>query len=132
MSLVHYQDEIWKDLEKESLDNALPPCQMKIGTIKGGSRHAKKSHEVLMMMKAAQLGWAGARAGKKQEQGRSRVGVGRKVSKSRAEVGEGPGAGAGQTGRSWAEDEQGWSKTGVGAGQAQMRTKAAGGARWEQ
>ena len=31
MSLIHYQDEVWKNLENDSLDNALPPCQMKIG-----------------------------------------------------------------------------------------------------
>ena len=35
-------------------------------TIKGGSRRAEKSRKVLMMMKAAKLGWAGAGAGKEQ------------------------------------------------------------------
>ena len=56
-------------------------------TIKGGSRRAEKSRKVLMMMmKAAKLGWAGtagheqgrskARAGLKHEQGRSRAGTG--------------------------------------------------------
>ena len=38
-------------------------------TIKGGSRRAEKSSKVLMMMKAAKLGWAGAGAGKKTAQG---------------------------------------------------------------
>ena len=44
-----------------------------INTIKGGCRRAKKSHKVLMMMmmKAAKLGWAGPGAGQKQ----SRSGV---------------------------------------------------------
>ena len=32
-------------------------------TIKGGSRRAEKSRKVLMMMKAAKLGWAGSGAG---------------------------------------------------------------------
>ena len=57
-------------------------------TIKGGSRRAEKSRKVLMMMmKAAKLGWAGpgagqgrgkskARAGQRREQGRSRAGAG--------------------------------------------------------
>ena len=37
-------------------------------TIKGGSRRAEKSRKVLMMMmlKAAKLGWAGPGAGQKQ------------------------------------------------------------------
>ena len=43
-------------------------------TIKGGYRRAEKSRKVLMMMKAAKLGWAGPGAG--QEQTRSRVGAG--------------------------------------------------------
>ena len=38
--------------------------------IKGGSRRAEKSCKVLMMMKAAKLGWAGA--GKEQGWSRSR------------------------------------------------------------
>ena len=45
----------------------------------------KKSCKVLMMMKAAKLGWAGAGAGKKQgwtksraRKGRSRAGAGQK------------------------------------------------------
>ena len=50
-------------------------------TIKGGSRRAEKSCKVLMMMKAAKLGWAGAGAGP----GRAEAGQGR----SRAEVGTG-------------------------------------------
>ena len=56
-----------------------------MATIKGGSRRAEKIRKVLMMMKAAKLGWAGpagqehgwskARVGLKQEQGRNRVGA---------------------------------------------------------
>ena len=51
----------------------------------GGSGRAEKSRKVLMMMKAAKLGWAGpagqeqgwskARAGLKHVQGRSRAGT---------------------------------------------------------
>ena len=43
-------------------------------TIKGGSRRAEKSREVLMIMKAAKLGWVGSRVG--QEQTMSRPGAG--------------------------------------------------------
>ena len=62
-------------------------AKMSFLTIKGGSRRAEKSRKVLMMMmKAAKLGWAGpgagqeqgwskARAGLKHEQGRSRAGT---------------------------------------------------------
>ena len=46
-------------------------------TIKGGSRRAEKSCKVLMMMKAAKLGWAGAGAGKKQGWTKSRARKGR-------------------------------------------------------
>ena len=42
-------------------------------TIKGGSRRAEKSRKVLMMMKAAKLGWAGAGAGKEQGWSKSRA-----------------------------------------------------------
>ena len=38
-------------------------CIIVYGTIKGGSRRAEKSRKVLMMMKAAKLGWAGSGAG---------------------------------------------------------------------
>ena len=49
-------------------------------TIKGGSRRAEKSRKVLMMiMKAAKLGWAGAG----QEQTMSRPGAGCELSRSR-------------------------------------------------
>ena len=62
-------------------------------TIKGGSRRAEKSRKVLMMMmKAAKLGWAGpagqeqawskARAGLKYKQGRSRAGTGQEQSRA--------------------------------------------------
>ena len=59
-------------------------------TIKGGSRRAEKSRKVLItMMKAAKLGWAGARqekgwsktrAGLKHEQGTIRAGMRQKQS----------------------------------------------------
>ena len=64
-------------------------------TIKGGSRHAEKSRKVLLMIKAAKLGWAGPGAGQEQtmsrpgaewEQTRSRSGATQEqgISKSRA------------------------------------------------
>ena len=55
-------------------------------TIKGGCRRAEKSRKVLiMMMKAAKLGWAGA--GALQEQGWSKARAGlRRVKQSRAEA----------------------------------------------
>ena len=53
-------------------------------TITGGFRRAKKSLKVLMMKKAAKLGWAGAEAGK--ELSRNRAGTWQKQSKSRAEA----------------------------------------------
>ena len=47
------------------------PIDERIYTIKGGSRRAEKSRKVLlMMMKAAKLGWA--EPGAEQEQGRNR------------------------------------------------------------
>ena len=49
-------------------------------TIRGGSRRAEKSHKVLMMMKAAKLGWAG------QEQAGSTLGAGQEQWKSREEA----------------------------------------------
>ena len=63
-------------------------------SIKGRSHHAEKSCKVLMMMKAAKLGWAGAGAGLEQEQGRSRA----------------------RQGRSRAGQEQGRSRNRAGAG----------------
>ena len=56
-------------------------------TIQGGSRRAKKSCKVLMMMKAAKLGrsWSREEAGLDQEQGQE----GQKQGRSRAEVGTG-------------------------------------------
>ena len=51
-------------------------------TIKGGYRRAEKSHKVLMMMKAAKLGWAGPGAG--QEQTMSRPGVGWEQARGRS------------------------------------------------
>ena len=66
-------------------------------TIKGGSRRAEKSRKVLMMMKAAKLGWAGSGAG--QEQTMSRPGAGWEHARSR------PGA----------MQEQGRSKSRAGA-----------------
>ena len=51
-------------------------------TIKGGSRRAEKSRKVLMMMmKAAKLGWAGPGAG--QEQGWSKARAGLKYEQGR-------------------------------------------------
>ena len=66
-------------------------------TIKGGSRRAEKSRKVLMMMKAAKLGWAGSGAG--QELTMSRPGTGWEHARSR------PGA----------MQEQGKSKSRAGA-----------------
>ena len=66
-------------------------------TIKDGSRRAEKSRKVLMMMKAAKLGWAGSGAG--QEQTMSRPGAGWEHARSR------PGA----------MEEQGRSKIWAGA-----------------
>ena len=57
-------------------------------TIKGGSRRAEKKRKVLLMIKAAKLGWAEERAG--QEQGLGSRGI----------------AGAG------AEQEQSWGRAG--------------------
>ena len=51
-------------------------------TIKGGYRRAEKSRKVLMMMKAAKLGWAGPGAG--QEQTMSRPGVGWEQARGRS------------------------------------------------
>ena len=63
-------------------------------TIKGGSRRAEKSRKVMLMMKAAKLGWAGAGAGKKQGWTKSRA----------------------RKGRSWAGQEQGRSRNWAGVG----------------
>ena len=56
-------------------------------TIKGGSRRAKKSRKVLMMMKAAKLGWAGPGARAGQEQARSRLGSKQEQGRSMSRVG---------------------------------------------
>ena len=66
------------------------------GPALGGSRRAEKSRKVLMMMmKAAKLGWAGPGAG--QEQGRNRAGAElRIVKQSREERGQ-------ELGRNWGE-----------------------------
>ena len=66
-------------------------------TIKGGSRRAEKSCKVLMMMmKAAKLGWAGPGAGQEQtmsrpragwEQARSRPGVMQEHGRSKSRAG---------------------------------------------
>ena len=53
-------------------------------TIKGGSRRAEKSYKVLMMMKAAKLGWAGSEAG--QEQTLNRPGAGWENARSMPEA----------------------------------------------
>ena len=64
-------------------------------TIKGGSRRAEKSHQVLMMMKAAKLGWAGPGAGQEQGRNRARAEL-RIVKQSREEKGQ-------ELGRNWGE-----------------------------
>ena len=69
-----------------SYSNSIFPL---IITIKGGCRRAEKSRKVrmMMMMKAAKLGWAGPGAG--QEQGRNRAGAElRIVKQSREERGQ--------------------------------------------
>ncbi len=72
-----------------------------VNTIKGGSRRAEKSRKVLMMMmKAAKLGWAGAG----QEQDRSKAGAKQKRGRSMSRVG--------------ARQEQGRSKAGAGQEQS--------------
>ena len=82
--------------EKQSYISLIDEQKKKI-TIKGGSRRAEKSRKVLMMMKAAKLGWAGSGAG--QEQTMSRPGAGWEHARSR------PGA----------MQEQGRSKSWAGA-----------------
>ena len=65
-------------------------------TIKGGSRRAKNSCKVLMMMKAAKQGWAGTGAGPEQtmsrpgaglEQARSRPGVMQEQGRTKSKAG---------------------------------------------
>ena len=56
-------------------------------TMKGGSRRAELSRKVLMMMKAAKLGWAGLGAG--QEQARSRLGAKQEQGRSMSMAGAG-------------------------------------------
>ena len=61
-----------------------------ISTIKGGSRRAERIRKVLMMMKAAKLGWAGAGAGKKQGWTKSRSRKGRsRAGQEKGKVGTG-------------------------------------------
>ena len=48
----------------------------------------KKSHKVVMMMKAAKPGWAGAEAGKEQGWSRSRAGQEQGRSRNRAGAGQ--------------------------------------------
>ena len=57
-----------------------------IYTIIGGYRRAEKSRKVLVMIKAAKLGWAGPGAGKRagKEQGISRAGAGQEQGRSMA------------------------------------------------
>ena len=58
-----------------------------IVTIKGGSRRAEKSREVLMMMmKAAKLVWAGLGAGQEQGKSKARAGPKHEQGRSRAEA----------------------------------------------
>ena len=65
-------------------------------TIKGGSSRDEKSCKVLMMLKAAKLGWAAVGAGKKQgwtksiaRKGRSRAEAGQEQGRSRNWAGVG-------------------------------------------
>ena len=52
-------------------------------TIKGGSRRAEKSRKVLMMMlKAAKLGWAGPRAGQEQSKSGAEASEGQEQSRT--------------------------------------------------
>ena len=50
-------------LEKTSSELKVKLYIRMFTTIKGGSRRAEKCRKVLMMMKAAKLGWAGSGAG---------------------------------------------------------------------
>ena len=90
-------------------------------TIKGGSRRAEKSRKVLMMMmKAAKLGWAGPGAG--QEQGRNRAGAElRIVKQSREERGQ-------ELGRNWGEARNVQDRSLQGARQEYCRGGAEAGA----
>ena len=84
-------------------------------TIKGSYRRAEKSRKVLMMMKAAKLGWVEPEAG--QEQGRSRALLGQEQARSR------PGAGQEQArrqARAWKKQELGRSMSMAGAGVVQI------------
>ena len=94
-------------------------------TIKGGSRRAEKSRKVLMMMmKAAKLGWAGPGAG--QEQGRNRAGAElRIVKQSREERGQ-------ELGRNWGEARNVQDRSLQGARQEYGRGGAEAGAGEEQ
>ena len=86
--------------EQGLIHNVDVPTKLKrarFDIIKGGSRRAEKSRKVLMMMKAAKLGWAGSGAG--QEKTMSRPGAGWEHARSR------PGA----------MQEQGRSKSRAGA-----------------
>jgi hypothetical protein len=83
-------------------------------TSKGGSRRAEKSRKVLMMMKAANLGWAGAGAGQEQGWSRSRAGAGLEQEQGRSRA---------RKGRSRAGKEQGRSRNRAGAGQEQGRSR---------
>ena len=51
---------------KKHLNTPISLVYIRQSTIKGGSRRAEKSRKVLMMMKAAKLGWAGSGAGQEQ------------------------------------------------------------------
>ena len=72
-------------INKEEQLRCVPNAAV-VRTIKGGSRRAEKSHKVLMMMKAAKLGWAGSGAEADHEQARSRPGAGQEQCKSREEA----------------------------------------------
>ena len=66
-------------------------CMVVRVTITGGSRRAEKSRKVLIMTKAAKLGWAGPGAGQEQTMSRpgagwSKLGAGQEQCKSREEA----------------------------------------------
>ena len=48
----------------------------------------KKSHKVLMMIKASKLGWAGLGAGQRHSKSRAEAGAGKEQGRSRAKAGQ--------------------------------------------
>ena len=93
-SLLLEAEKSFETTSMPRLKFVLPFHPRTYNTIKGGSRRAEKSRKVLMMMKAAKLGCAGAGAGKKQGWTKSRA----------------------RKGRSWAVQEQGRRRNLPGVG----------------